>query len=76
MLALSSCCGAVGCTHGRAGRFAFERQRPFAEPPLRAAWAQMQQPARARVPASAVPAFACALRFRLPHLAPRNRIKV
>ena len=80
---LDPCCGAgtiaieaaqlaCGIAPGGLRRFAFERQRPFAEPPLRAAWAQMQQQARARVHASAVPVFAGDVSFRMTDFATRN----
>ncbi|MFO0442843.1 MAG: class I SAM-dependent RNA methyltransferase, partial [Betaproteobacteria bacterium] len=80
---LDPCCGAgtiaieaaqlaCGIAPGGLRRFAFERQRPFATPPLRAAWAQMQQQARARVHASAVPVFAGDVSFRMTDFATRN----
>jgi putative N6-adenine-specific DNA methylase len=80
---LDPCCGAgtiaieaaqlaCGIAPGGQRRFAFERQRPFAAPPLRAAWAQMQQQARARVHASAVPVFAGDVSFRMTDFATRN----
>ena len=80
---LDPCCGAgtiaieaaqlaCGIAPGGQRRFAFERQRPFATPPLRAAWAQMQQQARARVHAGAVPVFAGDVSFRMTDFATRN----
>ncbi len=80
---LDPCCGAgtiaieaaqlaCGIAPGGLRHFAFERQRPFAAPPLRAAWAQMQQQARARVHAPAVPVFAGDVSFRMTDFASRN----
>jgi putative N6-adenine-specific DNA methylase len=80
---LDPCCGAgtiaieaaqlaCGIAPGGQRRFAFERQRPFATPPLRAAWAAMQQQARARVHAPSVPVFAGDVSFRMTDFATRN----
>jgi len=80
---LDPCCGAgtiaieaaqlaCGIAPGGQRRFAFERQRPFQAPALRAAWAQMQQQARARVHAPAVPVFAGDVSFRMTDFATRN----
>ncbi len=78
---LDPCCGAgtianeaaqiaCGIAPGGQRRFAFERQRPFQA--HRAAWAQMQQQARARVHAPAVPVFAGDVSFRMTDFATRN----
>jgi putative N6-adenine-specific DNA methylase len=78
---LDPCCGAgtiaieaaqmaCGIAPGALRRFAFERQRPFQA--HRAAWATMQQQARARVHAAAVPVFAGDVSFRMTDFAQRN----
>ena len=78
---LDPCCGAgtvaieaaqlaCGIAPGIQRRFAFERQRPFAA--LRSQWAAMQQQARARVHAPAVPVFAGDVSFRMTDFAARN----
>lgn len=80
---LDPCCGAgtiaieaaqlaCGIAPGGQRRFAFERQRPFAAPALRAAWAAMQQQARARVHPPAVAVFAGDVSFRMTDFAQRN----
>jgi putative N6-adenine-specific DNA methylase len=80
---LDPCCGAgtiaieaaqlaCGIAPGGQRRFAFERQRPFQAPAHRAAWAAMQQQARARVHAPAVPVFAGDVSFRMTDFATRN----
>jgi putative N6-adenine-specific DNA methylase len=80
---LDPCCGAgtiaieaaqlaCGMAPGGQRRFAFERQQPFATPSLRAAWAAMQQQARARVRAPVVPVFAGDVSFRMTDFATRN----
>jgi len=61
-----ACCQAPGLTR----RFAFERLGPFAA--HRSAWAEMQQAARARVHAPAVPVFAGDVSFRMTDFATRN----
>ncbi len=78
---LDPCCGAgtiaieaaqmaCGIAPGALRRFAFERQRPFLA--HRAAWAQMQQQARARVHPATVPVFAGDVSFRMTDFATRN----
>jgi putative N6-adenine-specific DNA methylase len=63
---------ACGIAPGLSRRFAFERLRPFGTPALRAAWGQMQQAARARIHASAVPIIASDVSFRMVDFARRN----
>ena len=63
---------ACGIAPGLQRRFAFERLRPFGTPALRTAWAQMQQAARARIHASAVPIIASDVSFRMVDFARRN----
>jgi putative N6-adenine-specific DNA methylase len=78
---LDPCCGAgtiaieaaqmaCGIAPGANRSFAFERQLPFA--PLRAAWQQMKQAARARVHAPAVKVHAGDVSFRMTDFAARN----
>jgi putative N6-adenine-specific DNA methylase len=78
---LDPCCGAgtiaieaaqlaCGIAPGSQRRFAFERQRPFMA--HRSAWAAMQQAARARVHAAAVPLWAGDVSFRMTDFATRN----
>jgi putative N6-adenine-specific DNA methylase len=77
------CCGAgtiaieaaqmaMGIAAGAQRRFAFERQRAFNTAPLKTAWAQMQQAARARVHAPAAPVLAGDVSFRMTDFASRN----
>jgi putative N6-adenine-specific DNA methylase len=61
---------ACGMAPGLQRRFAFEQQRPFV--PLRAAWQQLKQAARARVHAPAVAVFASDVSFRMTDFAARN----
>jgi putative N6-adenine-specific DNA methylase len=78
---LDPCCGAgtiaieaaqiaCGIAPGSQRRFAFERLLPFA--PQQAAWRQLQEAARARVHAPAVPIFAGDVAFRLSDFTTRN----
>jgi putative N6-adenine-specific DNA methylase len=53
-------------------RFAFERQRPFASPELRAQWQARKREAQARVRTSAVPIVASDVSFRMVDFARRN----
>ncbi|MDE2372228.1 MAG: class I SAM-dependent RNA methyltransferase [Burkholderiales bacterium] len=75
------CCGAgtivveaaqiaCGIAPGGQRRFAFERMLPFR--PHLPAWRELQQQARARVHASAVPIYAGDVSFRLTDFATRN----
>jgi putative N6-adenine-specific DNA methylase len=57
---------------GLARRFAFERQRPFAEPAERRAWDELRQAARARVHPPTVPVHASDISFRMVEIARRN----
>lgn len=78
---LDPCCGAgtiaieaaqlaCGIAPGLARRFAFEGLAPFR--PRLAEWRRMQQAARARVQAPAVPVFAGDVSFRMTDFAARN----
>jgi putative N6-adenine-specific DNA methylase len=78
---LDPCCGAgtiaieaaqiaCGIAPGSQRRFAFERLLPFE--PHAAAWRQLQDAARARVHAPAVPIFAGDVAFRLTDFTTRN----
>jgi putative N6-adenine-specific DNA methylase len=80
---LDPCCGsgtiaieaaqiACGIAPGLTRCFAFERLAPFAGPQARAEWATLQQQARARVHAPAVPVFASDVAFRMVDFARRN----
>lgn len=63
---------ARGIAPGLSRRFAFERLGPFGTPALRVAWGRMQQAARARIHASAVPIVASDVSFRMVDFARRN----
>ena len=78
---LDPCCGAgtiaieaaqvaCGVAPGLGRAFAFERLAPFR--PLRPAWQEMRQAARARVHAPRVPVFAGDVSFRMTDFAARN----
>jgi putative N6-adenine-specific DNA methylase len=78
---LDPCCGAgtiaieaaqmaCGVAPGSQRRFAFERMLPFR--PHLSAWRELQQDARARVHAPAVPVFAGDVSFRMTDFALRN----
>jgi putative N6-adenine-specific DNA methylase len=53
-------------------RFAFERQLPFADATMRAAWQRLKSHAQARIHASAVPIVASDVSFRMVDFARRN----
>jgi len=63
---------ACGIAPGLQRRFAFERQRPFASPELRAQWQRLKSQAQTRVHASAVPIVASDVSFRMVDFARRN----
>jgi putative N6-adenine-specific DNA methylase len=66
--ALIACDAAPGLQR----RFAFERQLPFATGPMKAAWGEMTQSARARIHPPAVPIYASDVAFRMVDFARRN----
>jgi putative N6-adenine-specific DNA methylase len=56
-------------------RFAFERQRPFTDPPVRQRWDELRRAARGRAHPPRVPVHASDVSFRMVEMARRNAVR-